>query len=40
MTEAENDETIVEAQIAIADPVRTVRVQRRLDGEPYRVYRA
>jgi uncharacterized protein YndB with AHSA1/START domain len=29
-----------EAHIDIADPVRTVRVQRRVDGEPYRVYRA
>src|SRR5262245_66420599 len=29
-----------EVHIDITDPVRTVRVQRRLDGEPYRVYRA
>jgi uncharacterized protein YndB with AHSA1/START domain len=41
MIDATNNETeVVEAQIAISDPVRTVRVQRRLDGEPYRVYRA
>jgi len=38
--DAESEAAAVEAQIAIADPVRTVRVQRRLDGEPYRVYRA
>jgi uncharacterized protein YndB with AHSA1/START domain len=30
----------IDAQIDIADPVRTVRVQRRVDAEPYRVYRA
>ena len=29
-----------EARIEIADPVRTVRLQRRLDAPPYRVYRA
>ena len=29
-----------ETQIPMADPVRTVRVQRRLDAPPYRVYRA
>ncbi len=27
-------------QQTIDDPVRTVRLERRLDGEPYRVYRA
>jgi uncharacterized protein YndB with AHSA1/START domain len=26
--------------IALADPIRTVRLQRRLDAPPYRVYRA
>ena len=31
---------MTEARIEIADPVRTVRLQRRLDAEPYRVYRA
>ena len=35
------DENVsTEARIDISDPVRTVRVQRRVDGEPYRVYRA
>ena len=34
------DNVIAEAHIDIADPVRTVRVQRRMDTEPYRVYRA
>jgi uncharacterized protein YndB with AHSA1/START domain len=29
-----------EAQVEIPDPVRTVRLQRRLDAPPYRVYRA
>lgn len=31
---------MAEARIELADPVRTVRVQRRLDAPPYRVYRA
>lgn len=31
---------MTDTQIEIADPVRTVRVQRRLDAEPYRVHRA
>ena len=31
---------MTEARIESADPVRTVRLQRRLDAEPYRVYRA
>jgi uncharacterized protein YndB with AHSA1/START domain len=31
---------VSEARIEIADPIRTVRLQRRLDAEPYRVYRA
>lgn len=35
-----NEQATTEAHIDVADPVRTVRVQRRLDGEPYRVYRA
>jgi len=36
-----NDELTEElAHIDISDPVRRVRVQRRLDTEPYRVYRA
>lgn len=36
-----NEEVIPEeARIDISDPVRTVRVERRLDAEPYRVYRA
>jgi uncharacterized protein YndB with AHSA1/START domain len=29
-----------ETLIPLSDPVRTVRAQRRLDAEPYRVYRA
>ena len=29
-----------EAKVEIADPVRTVRMQRKLDAPPYRVYRA
>lgn len=29
-----------ETTITLSDPVRTVRAQRRLDAEPYRVYRA
>lgn len=29
-----------EAKVEIPDPVRTVRLQRRLDAPPYRVYRA
>ncbi|MDP8905496.1 MAG: SRPBCC domain-containing protein [Chloroflexota bacterium] len=29
-----------EPKIALPDPVRTVRLQRRLDAPPYRVYRA
>jgi uncharacterized protein YndB with AHSA1/START domain len=31
---------MTEPSIEIADPVRTVRLQRRLDAEPYRVHRA
>ena len=31
---------MTEAQVEISDPVRTVRVQRRVDAPPYRVYRA
>ena len=31
---------MTEARIEIADPIRTVRLQRRIDAEPYRVYRA
>ena len=31
---------IREATIELADPIRTVRLQRRLDAPPYRVYRA
>ena len=34
------ESAVAEAQIEIHDPVRTVRLQRRLDAEPYRVYRA
>jgi uncharacterized protein YndB with AHSA1/START domain len=33
-------EAPAEAKIEIADPVRTVRLQRRVDAPPYRVYRA
>ncbi len=40
MTEQPPAEETAEVQIEIHDPVRTVRVQRRVDGEPYRVYRA
>jgi uncharacterized protein YndB with AHSA1/START domain len=29
-----------EARVAIPDPVRTVRMERRVDAPPYRVYRA
>jgi len=29
-----------EAKVEITDPVRTVRMQRKLDAPPYRVYRA
>ncbi len=32
--------TDAETLIPLSDPVRTVRTQRRLDAEPYRVYRA
>jgi len=31
---------MTEAKVEIADPVRTVRLQRRVDAPPYRVYRA
>jgi len=31
---------MAEPKVPIADPVRTVRLQRRLDAPPYRVYRA
>ena len=32
--------TPAEAKVEIADPVRTVRLQRKLDAPPYRAYRA
>jgi uncharacterized protein YndB with AHSA1/START domain len=37
---ARNPEAPAEAQVEIADPVRTVRMQRQVDAPPYRVYRA
>jgi uncharacterized protein YndB with AHSA1/START domain len=35
-----NDETTQHPVVELADPIRTVRLQRRLDAPPYRVYRA
>jgi hypothetical protein len=35
-----DDETMQHPILELADPIRTVRLQRRLDAPPYRVYRA
>ena len=37
---AAKEAAAAQAQIELEDPVRTVRIQRRLDAPPYRVYRA
>ena len=40
MTLHDEPTTVQHPLIELDDPVRTVRLQRRLDAEPYRVYRA